>query len=94
MVSAPDTAIRVHLHFLKHFGRVLPDVEQYLDRGGRAVEHAAAVVRDVDGLKSEIQARLGVLPCLDTLGYDGEGRHVANGREGFQVECGCMSRAG
>lgn len=87
VVGASHAAIRVDLHLLEDFGRVFPDVEQYLDGGGRAVENTASVVRDINSLESEVEAGLSILPCFDSLGNDGQAGHVANLIYGLDGEC-------
>jgi len=73
-VPPPDAAIEQHLtsslHRFNHLG-------QRLDRGGRAVELAAAVVRDDDAGDAVVEGDASVFGCHDALEQNRQRGHGA-----------------
>lgn len=90
--AAAHAAVGVDLDLVEHLGVVGVEVEEDLDGGGGAVDDAAAVVGDVDGVEAEVGAQLDVAGRLDALGHDGQRRHVAQAVQRVDGEVEAVAR--
>lgn len=76
VASVANSAVGVHLGLLEHLGGLLVDLNGHLERRGRVVKLAAAVIGEDDGGGVVLDGQLGISNAANALDDDGQIRQL------------------